>query len=134
MTDEIFYLKIEEDGEISCFIDKETMKANGGEYDATCTREEWENGGCYAYVKNGEIVIGKTDEMKKAELEQTFRDARYIRLRECDKISPMRWEAMSEQQKQAWRDYRQALLDITDLPGFPWDGPHNCKYWPKKPD
>lgn len=36
-----------------------------------------------------------------------------------DKMNPMRWETFTEVQKQAWRDYRQALLDVPQQDGFP---------------
>lgn len=45
-----------------------------------------------------------------------------------DRISPLRWEAFTEQEKQAVRDYRQALLDITKQPGYP-----DVVSWPTKP-
>ena len=36
-----------------------------------------------------------------------------------DSMNPMRWETLSENEKQAWRDYRQALLDVPQQEGFP---------------
>ncbi len=36
-----------------------------------------------------------------------------------DAMNPMRWEALSELQKDAWRAYRQALLDVPQQEGFP---------------
>lgn len=36
-----------------------------------------------------------------------------------DRLNPLRWELLSEEQKQSWRDYRQALLDVPQQPGFP---------------
>tara|TARA_R110002153_G_scaffold149743_1_gene301306 strand:- start:29 stop:253 length:225 start_codon:yes stop_codon:yes gene_type:complete len=38
------------------------------------------------------------------------------------------WEAKSEEQKTAWKNYRQALLDVTDQEGFPY-----TIVWPTKP-
>jgi hypothetical protein len=46
-----------------------------------------------------------------------------------DLLNPIRWEAMTEEQKQAWRDYRQALLDVPQQEGFPYD-----ISWPSKPE
>lgn len=55
----------------------------------------------------------------------------YILIGELDPIvsNPLRWAAMSDAERQAWSDYRQALLDITDQSGFP----HNVT-WPTKPE
>jgi hypothetical protein len=45
-----------------------------------------------------------------------------------DRISPARWEVLTDEQRQQVRDYRQALLDITGQPGYP-----DTIIWPKKP-
>jgi hypothetical protein len=129
----IFYLKAV-GNEVVCYTNKETAIEDCGGWDATCTKAEWDSGGCYASVVNGQIVVGKTEEQKKEDLAELFRSARYSRLRECDKISPMRWDAMSEEKKQAWREYRQELLDLPNRPGFPWDGPDYYLEWPIKPE
>lgn len=51
--------------------------------------------------------------------------------REVDPVATnaLRWAAMTDAQRQAWADYRQALLDITKQVGFP----HNVT-WPSKPE
>lgn len=49
---------------------------------------------------------------------RTERDA--LLAASVDRINPMRWETFSEPEKDAWRAYRQALLDIPDQPGFPF--------------
>jgi hypothetical protein len=38
------------------------------------------------------------------------------------------WEALPEETKQLWRDYRQALLDVPDQSDFP-----DNVIWPTKP-
>lgn len=40
----------------------------------------------------------------------------------------LRWESMTTEKQQEWKDYRQALLDITEQEGFP----ENVT-WPTKP-
>jgi len=45
-----------------------------------------------------------------------------------DTINPMRWESMSPQQQDAWRSYRQALLDVPQQAGFPLS-----VIWPEQP-
>lgn len=39
------------------------------------------------------------------------------------------WEAKTDAQKTAWKNYRQALLDVTNQDGFP-----NTITWPTKPE
>lgn len=48
---------------------------------------------------------------------------------EIDTVNPMRWNAMTELQQQNWSDYRQALLDVPQQPGFPYS-----VEWPTKPE
>ena len=48
--------------------------------------------------------------------------------RHVDSINPMRWASLSEEQRQAWSDYRQALLDVPQQDGFPRN-----VVWPSKP-
>jgi hypothetical protein len=45
-----------------------------------------------------------------------------------DAVNPMRWESMTDGQKQAWREYRQALLDVPQQEGFP-----KTIVWPEAP-
>lgn len=43
--------------------------------------------------------------------------------------NPLRWGALTDDQRTAWAAYRQDLLDIPDQSGFP----HNVT-WPSKPE
>jgi hypothetical protein len=45
-----------------------------------------------------------------------------------DRISPVWWSSMTPEEQQAWTDYRQALLDITEQPNYPQE-----IIWPTKP-
>ena len=45
-----------------------------------------------------------------------------------DRMNPIVWEVMTEEQKQSWRDYRQLLLDVPNQIGFPW-----AIEWPENP-
>lgn len=38
-----------------------------------------------------------------------------------DTINPIRWETLTEQEKQEIKDYRQALLNVPQQSGFPTD-------------
>jgi hypothetical protein len=55
----------------------------------------------------------------------------YLLMGEVDPVATnaLRWAAMPDIERQAWADYRQALLDITQQAGFP----HNVT-WPSKPE
>lgn len=57
------------------------------------------------------------------EIDRLTREVRARRdnlLREVvDAVNPMRWEALTDAQKDAWRAYRQALLDVPQQEGFP---------------
>lgn len=43
--------------------------------------------------------------------------------------NPLRWDSLPASKKTEWEEYRTALLNVTDQPGFP----HNIK-WPTKPE
>lgn len=65
--------------------------------------------------------------LKKRALRK-LRAKRDARLRKMDgQLSPMRWDALTPEQQQAWRDYRQALLDLpantTDPENITWPTP-----------
>ena len=66
------------------------------------------------------------DNVFKAETMRAWRDQ--VLLTTSDRINPMRWEEMSEEQKQAQRTYRQGLLDLPQQAGFPWE-----VIWPDAP-
>lgn len=64
-------------------------------------------------------------------LGQQVRAHRDQLLTEVDAIvmNPLRWNSMTPQEQQAWADYRQALLDVPQQPGFP-----ETIDWPTKPE
>ena len=63
------------------------------------------------------------------EVSQRARAHRDSLLKEVvDTMNPMRWEALTEPQKDAWRAYRQELLDVPQQDGFPDD-----VIWPVPP-
>ncbi len=62
-------------------------------------------------------------------IEQEARAHRDALLNEVvDSMNPMRWETLTDTQKDAWRDYRQALLDVPQQEGFPTN-----IVWPEAP-
>lgn len=70
-------------------------------------------------LDNPEMLL----DFEAIEMERLTREARARRdtlLKETvDSVNPMRWEALTELQKDAWRAYRQALLDVPQQEGFP---------------
>lgn len=77
-------------------------------------------------------IVDRTPEDKQAITDgqaSAMRAERDRKLREeCDCINPMRWEAMTDAQKDLARNHRQALLDVTTQAGFPWS-----ITWPQNP-
>lgn len=63
-----------------------------------------------------ELIAERLDETARSV--RTERDA--LLANSVDRINPMRWETLSEAEKDAWRVYRQALLDVTEQSGFPF--------------
>jgi len=80
-------------------------------------------------LDNPDMLLDST----RIETDRLTREARAQRdtlLREVvDSMNPMRWEAMTDTQRDAWRAYRQALLDVPQQEGFPTD-----TVWPEVPD
>lgn len=59
----------------------------------------------------------------------TLRDERNLLLKESDPNVVMdRWETYTEETRQAWRDYRQALRDLPSNTSDPFN-----VVWPSKP-
>lgn len=65
-------------------------------------------------------------------LEDRIRDARILRdkylSQNVDSLNGLRWELLSEETKQEYRLYREALLDVPQQEGFP-----DNIIWPVKP-
>ena len=137
--DKYVYLKINGDS-VEAYGDEESLRAaeekmhTGQLYDYAVLMEDWDSHEGAARIVDGKLVLGMDPRRLAEEQGEYIRHERYLRLRQCDKISPMRWNAMTDEQKQAWTDYRIALLDIPQQKGFPWDGDPDKVPWPKQPD
>ena len=78
-------------------------------------------------VYNGDPVEGAVEiteeDYKTLVLTQVVKSARAKRdtllQTIIDAMNPMRWETLTDVQKDAWRAYRQALLDVPQQEGFP---------------
>jgi len=75
------------------------------------------------WVPDGDSVL--TTEHLSNKIRQK-RD-KYLKLH-IDSMNPMRWESLSQVQKNNWMIYRQQLLDIPQQQGFPTN-----IVWPVKP-
>ncbi len=75
--------------------------------------------------------VAPTQEELDAELAASLRAQRDQRLvEEVDPIAgnALRWAALTSADREAWSDYREALLDLPAQAGFP-----NTVTWPTKP-
>ena len=67
--------------------------------------------------------------LSNEDLEKIVRIKRNRLLRNViDKMNPIRWETMSQVEKNRWSVYRQALLDVPQQAGYP-----TTVAWPTKP-
>jgi hypothetical protein len=122
---------IKKNGLVIPHTDLEAMEALDGisTPDMTITEAEWEAAEGLARIIGGEIILGKTDAEKRAGKEAEVKAKRDGILRgTVDRVNGLWWEAMPEEQKEAWRAYRQALLDIPGQEGYP-----DTVDWPEAP-
>ena len=108
-------------------------KTTGKPFDLTLSYEEWENANFTAHVEDGRIVLGEEPSIQREINEDNIRSQRKRLLRVCDRISPLYWETLNDEDKDACRQYRNALLNITELDGFPWEGDVDNAPWPIMP-
>ena len=77
-------------------------------------------------------VTEKTDAEKAAYVELVSNEIREQRnqllVENVDKFNAVRWAVLTPEQQQQWIDYRQALLDIPEQSGFPFN-----IIWPNTP-
>jgi hypothetical protein len=126
----LVYLVIQ-DGRVIPGADLESLKEATGVSgpDMTVTDTEWYAAGSLARVIDGKIVLGRTDAEKRTEKEAEVRTKRdEILLETVDRVNGLWWEAMTGEQKKAWRAYRRALLDIPEQAGYPFE-----VAWPETP-
>jgi len=100
-------------------------------YDINDVRIYYEKNPQYRMDESHLLVdVLSEDNLTAQELADRARAQRDTLLREVvDSMNPMRWEAMTDTQKDAWRAYRQALLDVPQQEGFPM-----TIVWPEVPD
>jgi hypothetical protein len=76
-----------------------------------------------------ETLPEKTDAERRADKEAAIKFWRERMLHETvDRMNGLWWEAMPEEDKARWREYRQALLDISNQEGYP-----DTVVWPEVP-
>ncbi len=79
--------------------------------------DRYENG---VFVKP-EIDLDLLAKVARQQRDQLLRDT-------VDTLNPVRWELITDEQKNAWRAYRKSLLDVPQQDGFPMD-----VVWPAAP-
>ncbi len=81
------------------------------------------------YLLDNPDMLLDSAQIEADRLTREARDRRDTLLKEVvDTINPMRWEALTAPEKDAWRAYRQALLDVPQQECFP-----NNITWPEAP-
>jgi hypothetical protein len=119
-------------GRVIAHTDLEAMKDLDGVEtpDMTITEADWQAAEGLARIIDGEIFLGKTDVEKRSEKEAEVKERRdRVLLETVDRVNGIRWEAMSGDEKEKWREYRQALLDIPEQEGYPFE-----VTWPERPE
>lgn len=139
VVDGLIYLKINKDkvnayGDMASLQSAEKEQKTGRLFDYSLTPEEWAAADYTARIVDGKLVLGMPKDIVLARQEEVIRYERYLRLRKCDKMSPMHWNALTDAQKQEWADYRVALLNVPQQEGFPWGGDIDKVPWPVEPD
>ena len=85
--------------------------------------------GCEQYISDHyDMLVTVYEAAETNELAQSARSKRDRLLRDTDYLMALDYP-MGNELRERWRDYRQALRDITAQTGFP----HNIQ-WPTKPD
>jgi hypothetical protein len=84
-----------------------------------------------SWVVQGSDVVEDSNQKLKVQADFIRFERNERLLLEVDPVvtNPLRWSSLSEAKRQAWADYRQALLDISLQSGFPVD-----VIWPIKPE
>jgi|TARA_R100000027_G_C2210952_1_gene82976 hypothetical protein len=123
------------EAEITCEINHEEH----GWIPFTCHRDD--SGALFDVVtlydamaadSNTEAYVAPTEEEITADLARTARaDRRYDLEDYVDPIvnNPLRWDALTSDQQNELKTYRQAMLDVPTQSGFP-----KTITWPTKPD
>lgn len=138
------------DGEVLCFDFAAPANLHALQWDGSKGQQEWTD------RANTKIISSRYNKVVKPYVEafeaeklrlQTEYEAQYnsyeaqcdriraerdARLNACDKFNPMWWETLTDKTQAEWRIYRQALLDIPQQEGFPWDGDINKAPWPEE--
>lgn len=64
----------------------------------------------------------KVKKLSQVVVEKNIREERDRLLKEnVDTMNPMRWDLMTDIQKEEWNRYRKDLLSVTEQEGFPYD-------------
>lgn len=100
-----------------------------------CPKSCDNNGTVYFAGNDGEWHISDTDALRiRIQRNRLLSDCAWIVERHRDQLENGEATTLTDEQYQEWLGYRQALRDIPQQPGFPWDGPDDpaCP-WPDTP-
>lgn len=141
-----FFIKCQNNGRIlqTCFTSEDIKILNENEYYIDLETYQKINSNPSLFYFENNTLFSKPDkpngeytfnydikqwEFDRAAAETKALDKRNQLLAEGpDRISPMWWSSMEQEEQQSWTDYRQALLDITSQPNYPQE-----IVWPTKP-
>lgn len=84
------------------------------------SEEQWENR-CNLRLVDGELFVVESQVSREDMEAHVRRERSRLLAKNVDCVNPIRWESMNATEKQALRDYRQALLDIPEQSGFPFE-------------
>ena len=102
-------------------IDAHTIKEYGkGEFLGEITEQEWEQAEQIARMIDGKLFLGKTQAEKDEEQAREVRSKRDRLLSQTD-WTLLRAMETGQNVPTEWSDYRQALRDITEQDGFPFN-------------
>lgn len=99
------------------------------EYPAGTIEVPLKPGRFYEWVGNAWMLDQAAFDARETKTARAKRDG--LLVVEVDPLvsNPLRWGELTPEQQQAWRDYRQVLLDVPQQAGFPHD-----VTWPLKPE
>jgi hypothetical protein len=82
--------------------------------------EQWENR-CNLRLIDGEIEVVVIETTREDAAATVRRERNRLLVKNVDSCNPLRWENMSEDGKAKIRKYREALLNVPEQEGFPFN-------------
>lgn len=126
----MIYIKLFTNGKIDAYADLDTLESMTGSktYDLAVSEEDWDKAGGGVHLENGKIVLGPTRDI----LMEMLRQNRDAKLTDCDYLAMPDYPLTDDCRAQLI-SYRQALRDLPQMDGAPWDGGGAATPWPVMP-